>query len=51
MIAGKEGWEEDGTYQPWQHFLEGAIQKLAHDFGPHAGQRQRVSRHRAIIIY
>jgi len=45
MISGKRGWEEDRTYQTRQHFLQGAVQKLAQDFGQHAGQRQRVGSH------
>lgn len=33
MISGKQGWEEDGTYQSWQHFLKGAVKDFAHDLG------------------
>lgn len=33
------------TYQAGQHFLKAAVQKLAHDLGQHAGQREHVSQH------
>lgn len=39
MVSGKRGWEDDGTYQTWQHLLEGAVQKHVCDLGQHAGQR------------
>ncbi|XP_066417960.1 BPI fold-containing family B member 2 [Molothrus aeneus] len=28
MISGKQGWEEDGTHQSWQHFLKGACMAM-----------------------
>lgn len=33
MISEKQGWEEDGTYQSWQHFLKDAVKDLAHNLG------------------
>lgn len=51
MISGKQGWEEDGTCQSWQHFLKGVVE----DLGLHAGQGEHVTLRAlmqpAIIIY
>lgn len=45
VISGKQGWEEDGAQQSWQHFLKGAGKDLAHDLGRTLGRENTQSPH------